>query len=282
MPTLYVSDLDGTLLNREDRLSPYTIRVLQEIQKREDVFFSYATARSHVTAGQVTQGLTVALPVIVYNGAFIIENGTGRVLASCGFSREDAAAARALFAAYGLSPLVYSRQEGKDRVSFLPQPGNRGLARYFAARKGDPRFRPVETEEELYAGDVFYFTCILDEREAGDALLRALGDDPRFRCTLQKELYTPEYFLELMPPKATKANAARRLKELLGCGRVVAFGDAINDLPLFAAADECYAVENAVEELKAAATGVIPSNARDGVARWLADHVLGGQISQEV
>ena len=37
MPTLYVSDLDGTLLNREDRLSPYTIRVLQEVQQREDV-----------------------------------------------------------------------------------------------------------------------------------------------------------------------------------------------------------------------------------------------------
>ena len=56
---------------------------------------------------------------------------------------------------------------------------------------------------------------------------------------------------------------------------MVAFGDAINDLPLFAAADECYAVENAVEALKAAATGVIPSNAQDGVARWLAEHVLG-------
>lgn len=280
MPTLYVSDLDGTLLNREGRLSPYTIRVLQEVQQREDVYFSYATARSHVTAAQVTQGLTVALPVIVYNGAFIIENGTGRVLDSCGFSGEEVAAARALFAACELSPLVYSRQEGKDRVSFLSQtgnsqPGNRGLARYFAAREGDPRFCPVETEEALYAGDVFYFTCIMDQREAGDALLQALGDDPRFRCTLQQELYTPEYFLELMSPQATKANAARRLKELLGCERVVAFGDAINDLPLFAAADECYAVENAVEALKAAATGVIPSNAQDGVARWLAEHVLG-------
>lgn len=276
MKTLYVSDLDGTLLNRKDKLSPYTIRVLQEVQKREDVCFSYATARSYVTAAQVTQGLTVALPVIVYNGAFIIENHTGRVLASCGFSGEDTAAARALFGAHGLSPLVYSRQERQDRVSFLPpDPENRGLARYFAARQGDPRFRPVETEAELYAGEVFYFTCILDDREAGDAVRRALGDDPRFRCTLQKELYTPEYFLELMPPRATKANAARRLKELLGCDRVVAFGDAVNDLPLFAAADECYAVENAVEELKAAATGVIPSNRQDGVARWLAEHVLG-------
>ena len=45
-----------------------------------------------------------------------------------------------------------------------------------------------------------------------------------------------------------------------------------NDLPLFQAADESYAVANAVPELKAAASGIIPSNEEDGVARWLAAH----------
>lgn len=56
------------------------------------------------------------------------------------------------------------------------------------------------------------------------------------------------------------------------CGRVVAFGDAINDIPMFQIADECYAVENAVEELKALATGIITSNEQDGVAKWLLEH----------
>ena len=51
---------------------------------------------------------------------------------------------------------------------------------------------------------------------------------------------------------------------------MVSFGDAINDLRMFECSDECYAVENAVPELKAAATGVIKSNEADGVAQWLA------------
>lgn len=33
--------------------------------------------------------------------------------------------------------------------------------------------------------------------------------------------------------------------------------------------DECYAVSNAVDELKALATGIIGSNENDGVAKWL-------------
>ena len=46
----------------------------------------------------------------------------------------------------------------------------------------------------------------------------------------------------------------------------------MNDIPLFEESDECYALANGVEELKARATGVIGSNEEDGVARWLAGH----------
>ena len=39
---------------------------------------------------------------------------------------------------------------------------------------------------------------------------------------------------------------------------------------MFEISDECYAVANAVPELKAYATGEIASNDEDGVAKWLA------------
>ena len=92
--------------------------------------------------------------------------------------------------------------------------------------------------------------------------------------SLQQELYRPEYWCEIMPASASKANAIRKLKEMWGCSRVVSFGDAVNDLPMFDMSDECYAVSNAVEELKAAATGIIGSNEEDGVAVWLLRHAV--------
>ena len=75
-----------------------------------------------------------------------------------------------------------------------------------------------------------------------------------------------------MPNGTSKAEGILRLKELLGCDRVVCFGDALNDLPIFREADFCFAVENAAPELKAAADGIIGSSQEDGVARWLEQH----------
>ena len=43
----------------------------------------------------------------------------------------------------------------------------------------------------------------------------------------------------------------------------------INDIPMFEASYECYAVSNAMDELKRIATGIIESNNDDGVAKWL-------------
>jgi len=67
-------------------------------------------------------------------------------------------------------------------------------------------------------------------------------------------------------------DAILKLKALLGCEKVVCFGDGRNDLSMFEIADACYAVGNAVDELKAIATGVIGKNDDDAVARWLLEH----------
>lgn len=49
MTTLYVSDLDGTLLNSNQTLSTYTIETINQLVD-EGMLFSYATARSYQTA----------------------------------------------------------------------------------------------------------------------------------------------------------------------------------------------------------------------------------------
>lgn len=267
MKTLYVSDLDGTLLTPEHRISPYSLAVLNRLTER-GMPFTYATARSIHSAVLVTEGLRVRLPVIVHNGVFITNPASGRALSSLTFQPEEVALARAVLAEQGVLPLVYSSFDDGHRVFWHPDCLNEGMQFYLNNRKGDKRFRQVSFPEELYAGNVFYFTCI-GERERLFPVYEILSRDARFRCTLQQELYREEYWLEVMPAAASKANALRRLKEMLGCERVVCFGDAINDLPLFEESDECYAVANAVPELKRMATAVIGGNRQDGVARFL-------------
>ena len=63
-----------------------------------------------------------------------------------------------------------------------------------------------------------------------------------------------------------------QLKSMLGCDRVVSFGDAVNDIPMAKISDEFYAVENAADEVKLIADSVIGCNDEDGVARWLLEN----------
>ena len=269
---LYVTDLDGTLLNRQDRVSPFSVSAINGLVEK-GLLFTYATARSLVSASKVTDGLSTKIPVIAYNGAFILQPSTGEILSREGLTVEEQCLVRETLDRQGISPLVYSFVAGTESVSWLPVNENDGVRRYLSMRKGDKRLRPVEGTDALYEGDVFYYTCI-GEREELQPVYDLFSQDSRFRCTLQQELYRPEYWCEIMPASASKANAIRKLKEMWGCSRVVSFGDAVNDLPMFDMSDECYAVSNAVEELKAAATGIIGSNEEDGVAVWLLRHAV--------
>lgn len=282
MKTLFVTDLDGTLLNTHDRINPYSIRTINELVE-QGMLFTYATARSLTSASVVAKGLSVEIPVIVYNGTFIIEPSSGKVLASSNFTKAETDYAVQVLKEHGASPLVYSFIGGVEKVSYVTARENEGIKRYLSMRQGDKRFRPLDTEYGLYDGDMFYFTCI-GEREELQPLYEIFSADARYTCTLQQELYRTEYWLEIMPAKATKAQAILTLKELWHCDRVVSFGDAINDIPMFQISDECYAVENAVQELKEMATGMIGSNEEDGVARWLAANAIvkaGGALTQE-
>ena len=90
-----------------------------------------------------------------------------------------------------------------------------------------------------------------------------------WECLFQKDTYRDEYWLEICPRNCTKAKTILKLKERYGFEKLVVFGDALNDIPMFEIADEAYAVENAIDSLKAIATGVIGNNNEDCVAQFL-------------
>jgi hydroxymethylpyrimidine pyrophosphatase-like HAD family hydrolase len=120
---------------------------------------------------------------------------------------------------------------------------------------------------------MFYFSCIGGESELAP-INEIFQSDSRFYCVYQRDIYSGEQWCEILPAKATKANAIVWLKEYLGCDTVISFGDGKNDIPMFEISDECYAVLNADPELKKKATAMIDTNDKDGVARWLKEKLL--------
>lgn len=266
--TLYLSDLDGTLLRSDAKTSEFTNRTVNRLVD-DGVLFSYATARSFETASKVTQGLEAEMPVIVHNGAFVLDSVTRRPLWSALFKEEEKEEIYRAFTERGLYPLTYSIIGGRNRFSYLWEQSGRGQREFICSRLDDERARMIFSPSRALEGDVFYFTCI-----DGEERLRAVYERLRekYRCFFSRDIYSDEPWLEILPAHASKASAALHVKELFDCDRIVCFGDEINDIPLFEIADECYAVENAAPELKEIATAIIPSNDEDGVAHWLEEH----------
>lgn len=274
MKTLYVTDLDGTLLRSDETVSAFTADTINSLVER-GMLFSYATARSYVTAAKVTKGIEARIPLIVYNGALVIDHGTGEILISNFFDGDIRDVIRELVA-HDIFPIVYAFIGGAEKYSYLPEKCTWGMQDYIASRSGDRRENPVPDPEQLCCGESFYISCI-DEEEKLEPFYEKYKE--RFHAVYQKDIYSGAQWLELMPLSASKSNAARQLKVLLGCGRMVAFGDGKNDIDMFELADESYAVENAAPELKAAATGVIGGNNEDAVAKWLLKHADTGAFA---
>ena len=261
MKTLYLSDLDGTLLRSDERVSEYTANIINRFV-RDGGCFSYATARSIVTASKVTAGLNLRLPVICHNGAFIIENGTNKILLSNYFTKEETAVIQDTLAQYHVYPVVFAYIDGVEKFSYIKQCVT-PAARYFLDKRiGDPRRREVSAIDELYFGDVHYIACTAytDSEETLAQINDIFKTDDRFNCIYAKDIYSGYHSCELLSKSASKANAALQLKAALRCDKLVVFGDNLNDMSMFAAADESCAVANAVPELKEIATAVIDYN----------------------
>lgn len=268
MSNLYVSDLDGTLLRSNEITSEYTNLVINSLVE-QGMMFSYATARSLITAKKVTKGINARIPLIVYNGAFIIDNVTEKILLANYFDDSVQAVLDDLFH-NEVYPIVYAYVEGKEKFSFVRELCTAGMNAFLESRKGDIRTNEVDTLSELRKGDIFYLTCI-DEPDKLEPLYEKHKE--RYHCVYQADIYSGEQWLEIMPLAASKSNAIRQLRSMLGSDKLIVFGDGKNDIDMFQMADESYAVANAHEELKKYATAVILSNDEDGVAKWLEANV---------
>ena len=270
MKTLFVSDLDGTLLTRHENVSAYSKEHLNRLLER-GMAFTYATARSVGTALRAIDGLQIRLPAVFYNGGLIYDAENRTVLRASFLREEEKKYILSVLVEHSIDPVVFGVGDGRERLSWFVGKENPGVLRSLERRRADERLSPAHSDAALLWGDVYYFKCI-GPREQLESAWNVLKMDDRFICIFHQETYQNDFWMEISPREATKANAVRYLKERLGFERLICFGDTANDSDMFDVCDECYAVQNADDWLKAKATGVIGYCEEDGVAKWLDAH----------
>jgi len=270
---VYVTDLDGTLLGDDARLSDRTRSGLVTLLGR-GLLLTVASARSVVAMQSILAGLRLPLPVIEFNGAFISDLGTGRHLVANALEAELAVGAYELIHAAGCVPFVSSFDGEFDRL-YYSEIGNPGMKWYLDDRLSnkDRRLRKIADLSSSLSEQVACLT-VIDLPEVVGELSRALVE--RFDGRLSVRQFSNEYFagwdwLTIHDARATKDRALATLLDARGLGdvEVIAFGDSDNDIPLFRCADRGIAVANASDELKSLAAEVIGPSSEDSVVGFL-------------
>ena len=74
MENLYVSDLDGTLLNNRQEITLFSSDNLNKLID-SGLNFTIATARTPATVVDIISNLNIKLPLILMNGVIIYDKG---------------------------------------------------------------------------------------------------------------------------------------------------------------------------------------------------------------
>jgi hypothetical protein len=268
---LYISDLDGTLLDPKPEITARTAEVINALTAR-GMYFTFATARSIYSALPITSALDINVPCILMNGVSIYDIKNNSYIKSEFIDPEVSAELLRIYKRHGVECFMYRIEEGA-LICYYSELTSRVMRSFAEVRKHEYKKPFVQCRLEDYAdGYTVYFTTRGRYEELLPVKLEAekiAGIDHAFYL----DVYDDSWYLELFSHKASKSNGLRFLREKYGFDEVAAFGDNLNDLPLFAEADVKIAVGNARDEVKAAADYVIGTNSDDGVARWLLDEI---------
>lgn len=271
MKTLYVSDLDGTLLNEKKELSETTIRLLNQFINQGGLF-SVATARFPYTCDYRLEEVKWNIPVILMNGALLYDLKEGKCMDCRYIGKDTWKTAVRVLKEYGCDCYVYSYYKEKICLYFEnPELDSEGQYYNERARNSCLYAGRTESVDEI-SGEVIYMAVVGDAQavKRAEQKLKSLTG---ISSSGYKNVYTGGYCLELYSEQASKAGRALELKQLTGADRLVSFGDNYNDMEMMRVSDAAYAPENALEEAKELANRILASNREDGVARFLAEEM---------
>lgn len=255
-----VTDLDGTLVDRDlaiVRRSELALRRYRELGGTVVI----ATGRNEVSAGRYHRELGLTTPMIVYNGARIVDPLSATRLLDLDLGASWQPLCQDLLPALpdGVGAVAFA---GEDAYVLRHAPS---LAEY--ARRDR-----IELREDLPEGVPTKVMLI-----AGRPGLGALAGLAARHCPRARLLQSESTYLEILPAAAGKEVALRHLAERSGVPmeRIAAIGDNPNDTAMVRAAGLGAAVGDGHKEVRAAADVVVGPCALGAVAD-LVERILSG------
>jgi len=276
---LLALDIDGTLVNSRDELTPATSAAIRRACEA-GIRVVLATGRRYSKALHLVEPLGLDVPLISASGALIKDPLDHRTLFCANFAVGVLEDTLKTVAAAGHDAVLYADTfaEGFDfycRQLDLNGSDQVQLAEYFGRNAGCGRAWPnlmTSPPPGIFAG--FAIDTREKMTELGQQLTRRFGDD--LYVHILKSPFYSGWFCEIEPGGVSKWSAVQHLARDwdIADEEICAVGDDVNDIPMIRGAGLGVAMGNAVPELRAAADRVAPCHDSDGlvdVVGWLLD-----------
>ena len=273
---LLAIDVDGTLVNSRDELTPATRDALVRAGEA-GVHIVLATGRRYSKTLHLVEPLGIEVPLVTATGALVKDPKGHRTFYRAEFAPGILETILRTVAAAGYDPVLYGDtfSDGFDFfLSRLDTP-NPELCEYLRNNGVYGRVCPglvAAPPEGIFAG------FAMGTREAMLALeaqLHAAVGDGVSTHVLRSPKYAG-FFCEFAPGGVTKWSGIRRLADQwnIGVAEICAVGDDVNDIQMIRSAGLGIAMGNALPEVKAAADRIAPTHDENGLVRvvqWLLD-----------
>lgn len=261
---LIALDIDGTLVHDDGFLSPRTIAEVERIRALgHEVIVATGRSASNALPVMVDIGLTSG-HAVCSNGAVIVEVDPSD---KQGFRTSD-------IVTFDPAPILTQLSDRLPNAHFAVEDID-GSYRY---HKPFPAFALGEQNTETPLDQLMHQpvsrVVVLSPEHAVDEFLEVIAE-----IGLQSVSYSIGYtaWLDIAPLGVTKGTALEKLRRMhnIKPDQVIVIGDGRNDIPMFEWAQTngglAFAMGQAAEETKLAATAVTSSVESDGVAEVLQD-----------
>ena len=269
MYRLLALDIDGTLVNSRDELTPRTRDALRRASAA-GFRVVLATGRRYSRALPLVELLGLDAPLVTASGALIKRPSDHATLYRAEFGRELLCRLLAVVEASGFDAVLYGDTFHHGFDFFCPRVDveQTELAEFFAFNPDCHQLLPnlmTDPPADIFAGfaigsrqQMIELHATLDRELPGQLYTHVLRS-PRYRG----------YMCEIAPQGVTKWAGICRLADAWGipAEEICAVGDDVNDLPMIVGAGLGIAMGNAVDELKAVADEIAPSHDEEGLAR---------------
>jgi Cof subfamily protein (haloacid dehalogenase superfamily) len=271
--SLLVIDIDGTLLNPEGVITPYTRSAVQAAQQA-GIVVTLATARRYFNTVKIIDDLGLTGPIILYDGALIVKHPKATILSSRPLQADIAQEAVNILAHHDIQPVVHPNETLAEEIWTGPvELDNLWIDAYFTAFPQRMRRMPYE---HLCTGHPDPLRVVAFTAE--ETIRDVLPEISRLNCTwttIHRGSYNSAE-LVVMDKGCSKASAVTTLAESSGIPlqEVMALGDNNNDIEMLKIVGWGVAMGQAPESVKSAANTVTASNREDGAAQAIERYAL--------